>query len=443
MDNIFQVPATTSNVDLIHPINRLSPELLTAIFIEGPQSSPYLNHSLRLHPRAQGAPLVWMQVCKYWRDVAISTPQLWTSFIFKLNPVQKSESELDAMMAGEWLARGKSCPLLLTLRAGPIFIEANHPILDVVKAHCHRWQHIDCYLPSAAYSAINPDKRSLPMLRTLKFARKAGRYFSLQGYEHAPLLRSFSLPIDIPPNGVKVPWSQLTECSMRIEDFDTLCRLSNVVKLSLGLVPYFQFIDSFTSSITFPSLRTLRLAFTGFRDYTLLDYFIVPALSDITLEREINHSTSWAPHIFPFISRWSSTVQCITFRNAHLTEHELLICIESLPSLQKLEIDEQERSDYVTNGFIQRLQVNPGDSVPLAPKLTYIGLKGFYYHLDDDVVVDMVESRWRPRLATDNSAHQVTRLKTVMLRPERAFDRTAVVRLDQMEQEGLVVHIEQ
>jgi len=193
-----------------------------------------------------------------------------------------------------------------------------------------------------------------------------------------------------------------------------------------------------TSSITFPHLRTLQLTLDG--EDIIWDHFILPALSDITLRRSIGYSTSWGPKVLPFVSCWSSTIERLTICNAHLTDDELVTCIQTLPSLQKLEIEEQERSDFVTNDFLQRLRVDQGDFEPLAPNLKFIGIKGFYYHFDDILFVDMVESRWRPRLGADDQSHKVARLKAVMLRPERAFDRNAVTRLNRMKEEGLGVH---
>jgi hypothetical protein len=76
------------------------------------------------------------------------------------------------------------------------------------------------------------------------------------------------------------------------------------------------------------------------------------------------------------------------------------------------------------------LQLGPDISSCLAPKLQYIGFKGFFYDFEDDVFVDMVESRWKLQIVANEGAHQVSRLKAVILRPERVLYPYAVMRLN-------------
>lgn len=418
------------NGTITHPIVRLSPEILSAIFIESHHS---FDNSRSRRPRAYGAPLVWMGVCKRWKDIALTSPQLWACLEFSLSP--NNNSSLDLLMVGEWLARAKSCPLSLTLEYSGTY----HPVINVFKSHCHHWQHIDFLLPGEIYASIDPANGSLAMLRTLKISfHRSWLSPPLQGFEHAPLLCNFTLGSGLVSDRIKVPWSQLTQFSIHLQprDFDILHYLPNVVELSLRFGGCVWPAVSSISPITFLRLRTLQVKSRGVRDDNdtpFLDYFVLPALCDMTFECDAKSSTSWGPQVLSFVSR-SSTIECITLRNAHLTHDELVASIRALPLLQKLLIDEEERSDYVTNDFLHLLRVGPGNPEPLAPKLTFIGIYGFYYQFDDEVFVDMVESRWR-------LAHPVANLKTVSLRLERTLERKAAARLDKMKEEGLIVHM--
>jgi hypothetical protein len=78
-----------------------------------------------------------------------------------------------------------------------------------------------------------------------------------------------------------------------------------------------------------------------------------------------------------------------------------LCCCREIPLLEKLEIDEDGRSNYVSNNFMRLLQLGPDISSCLAPKLQHIGFKGFFYDFEDDVFVDMVESRWKLQIVAN------------------------------------------
>ena len=75
------------------PINRLSPEILSETFMQS-----RFNHCFRHAARAYGVPLIWMGVCKRWRDVALITPQLWGFNISRSYVKNKETFTLDAIM---------------------------------------------------------------------------------------------------------------------------------------------------------------------------------------------------------------------------------------------------------------------------------------------------------------------------------------------------------
>ncbi|KAF8911694.1 hypothetical protein CPB84DRAFT_1657599, partial [Gymnopilus junonius] len=63
---------------VLRPLRSLAPEILSEIFLQcqfsgASDESPYIPNSF--HPLE--GPLLLSQVCKRWRMVAITTPQLW------------------------------------------------------------------------------------------------------------------------------------------------------------------------------------------------------------------------------------------------------------------------------------------------------------------------------------------------------------------------------
>jgi hypothetical protein len=425
-------------------INQIIPEVLSLIFLQTYYASRNYHFG---SVRSCEAPLIFLQICKQWSAVAYATPELWSSLGYILGHVGE-KSGRDAVMINQWLARAKTCPLWLKLRTSSYFDQSSHPVLETFIFHSHRWQHVDFALPPSVFPALNTVKGSLPLLRTLEFTLPD--IFSidpprLDAFGGASSLRSLALLQNIRPRMVEIPWPQLTQCSICVdtEGLDVFRHLSNISKLTLmfnldATLPQ----SHFEPPTRLPFLRTLSITCLKMSNpASFWNGLIVPALSDINFRRSAGQTNSWAPEIYLFISRWASTIRRLTLCNAHLADDELVRCIREITLLEKLEIDEEGRSDYVSNDFMRLLHFDPDSSSCLAPKLQYIGFKGFYYLFDDNVFMDMVASRWRPRLVSGDVAHQVSCLKAIMLRPQRALDRQVVNRLDKLKEEGLGVFI--
>jgi hypothetical protein len=387
--------------------------------------------------------LIFLQICRHWTAVALATPELWSSFGYMLTPLDE-RSNYNAAMVNQWLARAKACPLTLTLTSSSSFNRPSHPVLETFVAHSRRWQHIDFTLPTSTFPTLDAIKGSLPLLQTLEIACRPGvPAHKLCAFEDAPSLRSLTLATNITfPHLISVSWTQLKRCSMYVgpQCLEIFQHLANVSKLKLTLDQQSP-LHTFKDPINFPLLRTLCIVCLGLPDPApFWDMLVVPILFDIAFKRNAEYTSSWGPQVLHYVSRWP-TVRRVTLCNAHMTDDELVRLVQSIPLLEKLEIDEEERSDYISNAFMRLLQFDREASPCLAPKLQYIGFKGFYYQFDDEVFVDMVESRWLTKSDIGDAPHQVSRLKAVMLRPERVLDRKAVARLNKMKGEGLGVFL--
>ncbi|KAJ7497918.1 hypothetical protein B0H11DRAFT_1801328 [Mycena galericulata] len=129
------------------PISRLSRDILSEIFMwslcaDGfrPVVHPPGNLSLE--------PLTLSHVSNHWRDVAISTPSLWST-IWIDRP-----REAHIPMVELWLERSRQCPLVLYLRQStgptqghqsyehPREYELTNEILLLLGEHLHRWKRV-------------------------------------------------------------------------------------------------------------------------------------------------------------------------------------------------------------------------------------------------------------------------------------------------------------
>lgn len=437
----------------LHPINKMFPEILSLIFLQGHYSSH--NYAFGwIHKNA--SPLICMQVCKHWRDVASHNCELWSTL--SLGCLTMVDLDLKTSLAKQWLSRAKSHPLKLSLFDNTSFRERPHnTVLDVFMERAQFWQHIEFILPVSVWHQLESlDKKpAMPFLKSVTAGCSdiVTDEQQIRFFESAPSLTTVHIGISMHSASLNVVWKQIEKCSMTLgpQLTNVLMSMHSMVNLTLTINPDSAF-PPHELITTIPSLRTLEFFCDGGRNPTALwDVLKLPALYDVRFARSLlPNDQSWGPQVLPYISRWSTTVKRISLRNAHLADDELYQIINYMPLIEKLEIAEDDRTDYVTNEFMERLTLvsREGQSGhsglnAIAPNLQWIGFKGFYYQFDDSVFIKMVESRWNSPYVTthDPGAGQVRRLKGVMLKPERSLDPRVTTRLEILKQEGLRVEL--
>ncbi|KIM37839.1 hypothetical protein M413DRAFT_251098 [Hebeloma cylindrosporum] len=156
------------------PINELPPEVLAQIFEAGlvwkqsgflPEDHFFPNRSIYGY-----APTIYLQVCRYWREVALSTSSLWTSC--------SSDQFRGKVAIGPamkfWLDRSKpTAPLNLQLRFQPNFppLYANS-IFRLLATEVKRWRSIsielDLSLAQEFVALLEGSTRDLRQLEELE-----------------------------------------------------------------------------------------------------------------------------------------------------------------------------------------------------------------------------------------------------------------------------------
>lgn len=66
-------------------------------------------------PSVTNAPLLFLRICRAWRDVALATPQVWASI--QISPVSSCfDTELSRQQLRNWLIRADVSPLSMVLQ---------------------------------------------------------------------------------------------------------------------------------------------------------------------------------------------------------------------------------------------------------------------------------------------------------------------------------------
>ncbi|KAG7099947.1 hypothetical protein E1B28_001740 [Marasmius oreades] len=169
----------SSHKALISPIRRLPAEVMSEIFVHCLQTKDR-NPTRSLAE----APLLLTLVCRRWREIALSTAQLWSSLHIYLPPTaQKYEIRLTEVInrraegVKAWLSRSGSLPLSISLVVGLDRDSSGRAVLvyksvmDVFFSFSHKWGTLMLRVPSCLLEVIEdyarPHWQDLTRLQTL------------------------------------------------------------------------------------------------------------------------------------------------------------------------------------------------------------------------------------------------------------------------------------
>ncbi|KAJ7280721.1 hypothetical protein C8J57DRAFT_1008013, partial [Mycena rebaudengoi] len=118
-----------------YPILTLPTEITSKIFV----------HFLPPYPKCPPAigpssPHILGQICRTWREIALSTPQLWRAIELGSSPWTMSK-ELDLLRT--WLSRSKNCPLSIYFQSSSGLLKDDFSFIEAIIPHSERWEHID------------------------------------------------------------------------------------------------------------------------------------------------------------------------------------------------------------------------------------------------------------------------------------------------------------
>ncbi|KAJ7138870.1 hypothetical protein C8R46DRAFT_1136422 [Mycena filopes] len=203
-----------------YPVLTLPNEVVSEIFLQTLPEFPSLG--------GRASPLYLGHICQRWRDIALSTPSLWSTMKIVLLPPGFREPQRYLNLLEMWLARSRDCPLSISLTDSDYHRGTPSPALEVILAQRARWDTVTLNTPWYALPTIKAD---LPLLRSLEI-RLVDQYgVPPTGMAGAGSARAFFGPklTTVKLYGPKVhtvglPWSQLTSITIHTS-------LTNVVQI--------------------------------------------------------------------------------------------------------------------------------------------------------------------------------------------------------------------
>ncbi|KAF7348102.1 F-box domain-containing protein [Mycena sanguinolenta] len=260
---------------ILDPMVRLPVEISSDIFVRCLPDSP--------RPHSGEAPMLFLNICHIWSDIAISTPALWTSIHCNYS---------DTINLELWLGRAKHFPLAISLHGG-----FSPDVAAVVEEHAPHVQAL-----TLEYQHLKQLLAPFPSLTKMKIANTKNQhtippYHCLDALRAAPALMECEfLSIDWPPtifypDPLTHPYLRhlrLAEMEPRgVRSTSAILQYLTLPALETLFISDFDFpaaeFASFLSRSS-PPLQSLYMATTHFPDFAANRWLrLVPRLADLTL----------------------------------------------------------------------------------------------------------------------------------------------------------------
>ncbi|KAF8207493.1 hypothetical protein K438DRAFT_364894 [Mycena galopus ATCC 62051] len=264
---------------VVYPILTVPNEITSRIFVACLPSEGLVR------PSSHAAPLLLAQICGHWRDIALSTCQIWASI-----DLESFRSGKTRRLLKTWLSRAKKYPLSLAFRdhhdhrvkLGP---RPRH--LAFIATHAKQLQRLELHISRAQLEGLLPFPH-FPKLQSLAVTAQDSHDQDLQGLiDNAPNIRQLVLFQAVRDSPQVIPWSpSLTR--LQLDRAISPERMVEVLK-DMSLLTHLQCVLSRPSTSSplptiFPKLRSLALNSAG-EDFAMLalNFLTLPSLQDLDI----------------------------------------------------------------------------------------------------------------------------------------------------------------
>ncbi|KAK7018495.1 F-box domain-containing protein [Favolaschia claudopus] len=259
-----------------YPVLTLPSEIVAEIFL----------HVLPKYPicpplAGPDSPVLLTHICRLWREIACSTPQLWRAI--SLSSEEYKSLNPDCI----WLSRAGCCPL--SIRINETYQGSRRDLLATILPIRVRCEYLQLRLDFSC-SALPTIEGEFPVLRHLDIELDDDPPEEVQ-FLDAPMLRSVVLEGWAASCVTRLPWTQLTSLSLHAISFEAcvpaLQQATNLLDCRLDITENdTEDFPFHAPPIVLPCLKSLK-ADTNESVDGFLPSLTLPALSSLTVCGEL------------------------------------------------------------------------------------------------------------------------------------------------------------
>lgn len=357
--------------DAISPISWIPKEILGLIFTRCLPLDHRFSRTV--------APLLFLQVSRLWRGIAISTRSFWSQLAFWTPFSNIDRTCYPLRLIGPWVARSRGAPLDIFLLQGLVYYHMKFVVEVVLLEHYPQCRHLDIHVTSESAPAlinfVGLPEGSLTSLESLVLEGLDESYFAGENAEptitvfrNSPRLRKLTtnaldFAFRIEPSTsyaifdyLFISWKQLTH--LMITDFITVdvfvvaiseCTGLEFLRVSIDLGDDEEFLDMDEwlpdeplGAFRLPKLSELHISITdGICIPSTMNALAFPALRRLHFRRsesdEFEGSFSWenSPHFL----RQLHNLQYLALVGCVGTAEEVVVLLQHTPQVTHLKLD--------------------------------------------------------------------------------------------------------
>ncbi|KAJ6466303.1 hypothetical protein C8R45DRAFT_1219413 [Mycena sanguinolenta] len=411
---------------LIAPIRALPVELLAEIFLlsirEPDSDDSGFIYSTPLHMRDA---FCVSHVCRQWRQIANSTPRLWTAPIqvdFHPDPEGTYADGLET-----WFGRSAPLTVPVTIRGLENELqptESGSRVTDALLCVAARWRSlrfVDYLAPPWFFQRL-VGRRLDSLEELLPWNMDQYSHFdrtTILSFATAPRLRKVTLSSTC---GIPMPWAQLTDITigdgMSPETFRHMfSQCIDVVKASI-CIEWSVLAPIRPDALALNRLSILSVTLIGgVNGMQFFHCISAPALDELHLCFE-QDDIEWAEDTFTVFQLRSPNITKLKIEGEGLPvpSHGLITAFRHAPFLTHFYIDHCPNS--VDDHFCQALCYTE-NAEPLVPRLHFLAVAETDGNFSQDGLANMIASRWTDaELASCSRAPAVARWEQIRLKED-------------------------
>ena len=408
---------------LVAPVWHIPPEILSYIFVLCLSYRPPNEINRTSLKRS----LLLARVNQYWRQVALSTPQLWTTIFLDSKslggtgegheaPAEPSLSS-SLCMPKVCLERSGACPLSITVFSQ----EFNADILDFIIPLSNRWRRMSLNTNITMLLALFPIQGKLSRLehleiRNTQWAEGPPPAIGLLSFfSEAPLLKHVMVSNTFQPSFKTLPLQQLItwDSPIRVSDFPQVFKLAPNLE-ECFLQPLRMFNGSLNGSLTSENettfshnLTSLHISTGTITNLSVQLHHLpqFPCLRQLFLycdKRVLINSPENT--LVPFFAKSGGQLEYLMF-GISVALDMIRQCLAYTPMLTSLHIHRMA-SDLVLNHLTLQEGYGEGSVGWLVPKLKTLRLSGKLY-FQARTVTKLIRSRWKSSSSSSPSSSEL------------------------------------